>query len=214
MGVCEMSKMHEKKGEKKYVKSSRDIAMERAEAMARGVPPADRDELEEVCLPASKMKELQEKAARADEYYDTMLRAAAELENYKKRIERERQNLLKFGQEELMSDLLLVLDNYERALESTESSKDVKNIVDGIKLIQKQLLSVLKKSGLEPIEALGKPFNPELHEAISQVETDDYPDGTVIGEQLKGYTLNKRLLRPSVVTVSKKLESETADKKH
>jgi molecular chaperone GrpE len=192
-----MSKRHEKK----HVKSSVDIAMEKAHSMASG--EEHKQVGKEVTIPDSELHELREKASKADEYHDRMLRAVAELENYKRRVERERVELLKYGQAELMAELLTVLDNFERALSAAESTRDVKNIVSGVKLIQKQLLSVLEKSGLEPIEAVGKQFNPELHEALGEVETEDHPDGTVVSEQLKGYLLNKRLLRPAAVTVSR-----------
>ncbi len=189
-----------RKRDRKHVKSSLDIAMQKAKDMPkRGVHEEER----EARIPEGELKDLREKAGKAGEYYERMLRVAAELENYKKRAERERADLLKYGQEELVAELLTVMDNFERAMSASGSAKDVDSLVDGVKLIQKQLLSVLKKNGVEPIEAVGKPFNPELHEAISQVETDDHPDGTVIAEQLRGYTMNGRLLRPSAVTVSK-----------
>lgn len=185
--------------EKKHVKSHLDIAMEKAAAMAHGAAHAPHAE----ARPAeAELAALKAKAAKADDYYDRLLRAAADLENYKKRAERERADLLKFGQEELMGELLVVIDNFERASASAGGSPAAKGIVDGVALIRKQLLGILAKFGLSPIEAVGKPFNPEFHEAVAQVETDAQPEGTVVGERLKGYTLNGRLLRPSVVTVA------------
>lgn len=194
-----MHKSHEKK-HNKDVKSNLEIAMEKAEKMAEAPPPHGKEahQVEE------EMRALREKAAKADEYYDRLLRTAADLENYKKRAERERSETLKYAHEEIMSDLILVLDNFERALAAAGTNADSKQITDGVKLIQKQLLSVLQKYGLRPIEAIGKPFNPELHEAVAQVETDEHPEGTVLTEQLKGYTLDNRLLRPAVVVTSKR----------
>ena len=201
-----MTKSHGKKRDKEEVKDRIAIAMERAEAMARGEAGRHRAEEggeEVVTIRRSELESLREKAARAEEYHEALLRKAADLENYKKRVEREKQDLIKYGQEQLMSDLLRVLDNFERAMAAGSGSGQNAGIMEGVKLIQRQLLDILKKNGLEQINAVGTQFDPGLHEAISQVETDDYPEGTVIGEQLKGYTLNGRLLRPSAVTVAK-----------
>ncbi|MEI6633377.1 MAG: nucleotide exchange factor GrpE [Chlamydiota bacterium] len=193
---------HEARHEKKQVKSHLAIAMERAAAMAHGAPAGEHAPPPEMRVPEEELKALREKAAKADEYFDRLLRTAADLENYKKRAERERSDLLKFGQEELMGELIVVLDNFGRALDSAGNSAAAKGMADGVSLIRKQLLTVLDKFGLRPVEAVGQKFNPELHEAVAQVETDAQPEGTVVGEQLRGYTLNGRLLRPAVVTVA------------
>ena len=198
-----MHKSHEKKHESKDVRSKLEIAMEKAETMAHGAPPEGKEGRSEAHLPEDELRALREKAARADAYYDRLLRTAADFENYKKRIERERNDILTLAREALMAELIVVLDNFERARAAAGAHADSKQIIDGVKLIQKQLLTVLQKNGLQPIEAIGQPFNPELHEAIAEVKTDECPDGTVLAEQLKGYTLDRRLLRPAVVTVSK-----------
>jgi molecular chaperone GrpE len=201
-----MTKNHTKGTEKKHdvhdkkqVKTHLDIAMEKAQATTPGAPAASPAK---ECVAADELAALREKAARADEYHDRMLRTAADLENYKKRAERERLDLLKFGQEELMAELLGVIDNLERALAAVRTPADGKGLIDGVALIRRQFLSALARFGLQPIEALGKPFNPEFHEAVAQVETDGHPEGTVVEETLRGYTLNGRLLRPSVVAVA------------
>jgi molecular chaperone GrpE len=201
---------HETKHEKKHVKSHLEIALEKAAAMAHEAPAGEHAPPPETRVPEEELKALREKAAKADEYYNRLLRTAADLENYKKRAERERGDLLKFGQEELMAELIVVLDNFERALASAGLSAAAKGLADGVSLIRKQLLTVLGKFGLRPIEAVGQKFNPELHEAVAQVETDAQPEGTVVGEQLRGYTLNGRLLRPAVVTVAAPLKSADA----
>ncbi|HOE26621.1 MAG: nucleotide exchange factor GrpE [Candidatus Aureabacteria bacterium] len=198
----DQAKGTEKKHEthdKKQVKTHLDIAMEKAQAMTQGAPAASP---EKERAAAHELAALREKAAKADEYHDRMLRIAADLENYKKRAERDRLDLLKYGQEELMAELLGVIDNLERALAAAQTPADAKGLIDGVALIRRQFLSALGKFGLQPIEALGKPFNPEFHEAVAQVETDGHPEGTVVDETLRGYTLNGRLLRPSVVGVA------------
>lgn len=198
-----MHKSHHKKHDDKDVKSNLEIAMENADKMATGAPSHEKGARPEAHLPEEELRALREKAAKADEYYDRLLRSAADLDNYKKRAERERSDILKYAHEEIMSDLLVVLDNFERALQAAETGADPTQLAEGVKLIRKQLLTVLQKYGLKPIEALGKPFNPEFHEAVAQVESDEHPEGTVLAEQLKGYTLNGRLLRPAVVATSK-----------
>ncbi|MCX6355512.1 MAG: nucleotide exchange factor GrpE [Candidatus Aureabacteria bacterium] len=207
-----MHKAHDGKHDHKDVKSSREIAMEKAQSMSAGTPPGEKKA--EAPIPGEELTTLRQKAAKADEYYDRLLRTAADLENYKKRVERERSDLLKFANEELMAELTTVLDNFERALSAAASTPATGNIIEGVKLIQKQLLTVLKKYGLQPISALGQPFNPEFHEAVAEVETDQYPEGTIIAEQLRGYTLNGRLLRPSVVTVAQSKKTAVAGKEH
>jgi len=199
-----MHKNHGKKHDSKDVKSKLEIAMEKAEHMAQGAPPPGNELRKEAHMPEDELRALREKASRTDEYYDRLLRTAADFENYKKRAARERSDILTLAREEIMSDLIAVLDNFERALSAADAHADSKQITDGVKLIQKQLLAALQKNGLQPIVAIGQPFNPELHEAVAEVKTDEHPEGTVLAEQLKGYTLDRRLLRPSVVTVSKR----------
>lgn len=198
-----MSKGHNKHHDKKHVPSHLDIAMEKAEAMtkegAREKVEAHREER----IPEAEAAALRDKAAKAGEYYDRLLRTAADFENYKKRAERDREDLRKFATEDLMAELVAVLDNFERAVTASGAAADSKGLAEGVRLIQKQLSTVLQNKGLRQIDALGKPFNPELHEAIAQVESAEHPDGTVIAEHLKGYTLNGRLLRPAAVTVSR-----------
>jgi len=198
-----MHKSHEKIHDSKDVRSTLEIAMEKAKKMAHGAPPQGKEGRRDAHLPEDEMVALREKASKADEYYDRLLRTSADFENYKKRTARERSDILTLAHEEIMSELIVVLDNFERALSAADACAESKQITDGVKLIQKQLLTVLQKNGLQPIEAIGQPFNPELHEANAEVETDEYPDGTVVAEQLKGYTLDRRLLRPAVVTVSR-----------
>ncbi|MEJ2744520.1 MAG: nucleotide exchange factor GrpE [bacterium] len=198
-----MHKGHSKKHDGKDVKSNLEIAMEKVEKMTTGAKAHEKGARKEAHLPEEELSELREQAAKAGEYHDRWLRAAADLENYKKRAERERSDIQKYAHEEIMSDLLVVLDNFERALKAAETGAGSEQLTEGVKLIQKQLLTVLQKYGLRPIEAIGKPFNPEYHEAVAQAETDEHPEGTVLTEQLKGYTLNGRLLRPAVVVTSK-----------
>lgn len=144
------------------------------------------------------------------------LRAYADLENYKKRIAKEREEFLKYRNEELIQHLLPIIDHLEMALYHTSSvsGEQEKNAIkQGVELIFKDLISTLKKFNLEAIQAVGQPFDPLIHHAMTQIETLDQPDNTVVSEFRKGYKLNDKVLRPSLVAVSKKPEKEELDNK-
>lgn len=130
----------------------------------------------------------------------------AEFDNFKKRAQREREDLRKFGWENTARDLLQVLDNLERAVAHTPPGTD-KSLVDGLQMVMNQLRTTLHQHGVQVIEALAKPFDPNFHEAISQAPSD-HPAGTVAQEHMKGFTLHGRLLRPSRVVVSEGKKSE------
>jgi len=130
---------------------------------------------------------------------------AAEHENFKKRYEREKVNILKFGLEGVLKDLVEVVDNFERTVTALKNDQDekVKNIVTGISMVRDQFLDVLKKQGLTQIEAVDKDFDPNYHEALTSVEAAGKKANVVVDEFQKGYILNGRLLRASKVVVSK-----------
>lgn len=130
---------------------------------------------------------------------------AAEHENFKKRSEREKQNLLKFGQEGILKDLVEVMDNFDRTIGAIESENDekIKNIKEGVEMVQKLFFNSLKKAGLESIETIGKVFDPNIHEALSQQEVEGKKENEIVQEFQKGYMLNGRLLRAAKVVVAK-----------
>ena len=138
--------------------------------------------------------------AKAEELKDQLLRSRAEFENFRKRTAREVERIRKTATESVIHDLLPVLDNLELALEHAEDA--VGPIADGVKMVLKQLLGVLERNGLEPIEALGRPFDPKVHEAISEIESAEVPKDNVAQEFQRGYTLGGQILRPSKVVVS------------
>jgi molecular chaperone GrpE len=155
-------------------------------------------------IEAGEHQKLKEKAKLADQRLEELQRLQAEFENTKKRLEKERTEFIKFANSELISKLLPVLDNFRRALDNKDQNHKAEDVLAGVKLIEKQLEEALKEFGLEPIEAKDKKFDPHYHEAILHEETDKFEDGVVVEEFQKGYLLNDRLLRPSVVKVSKK----------
>lgn len=148
---------------------------------------------------------LKAQAAKAAEYWDRLLRSTADFENFKKRAARERQDAVKYANESLMQKLIPVLDNFEAALGAFQSagSDNAQSLVTGVSMIQQQLKAVLMEAGLEEVEAHGKPFDPNLHEAVSQAESEEHPEGHVMQQLRKGYRLRERLLRPATVVVAK-----------
>ena len=151
-------------------------------------------------------KEIGEKDGALKDLQAKMLYLQAEFENFKKLKLKEKQETLKYGNEQLLLEMIPVLDNLEMALEHASRTDDVKVIREGVKLTANQFLKVIEKSGVERIEALGKKFDPNLHEALYQEEREDVESDTVVSEVQKGYVLNGRVVRPSRVSVSKKPE--------
>lgn len=135
--------------------------------------------------------------------YDKLLRRQAEFENYRKRVERERSELYQHGRDDVLLQFLPVVDNFERALSSLETSEgDAEALRHGVELIHKQFKDALSKFGLEAVEAVGQTFDPHLHEAVTTEATDKHKENTVIQEFQRGYRIGDRLLRPAKVKVA------------
>jgi len=129
---------------------------------------------------------------------------AAEMDNYRKRMEREKENLLKYGNERVLSDLLEVVDNFERTIDMLKGDQDtkIKNIVFGLDMVRKQFLDTVSKHGLTPVDSVGKEFDPNFHEAMAQEYAEGKKPNEVIKEFQRGYILNGRLMRPAKVVVA------------
>ncbi len=140
-----------------------------------------------------------------DEINDKYLRLYAEFENYRKRVNKEKEDLFKYGSETIVYELLPVIDNLELALSHVQNDTD-DSLVQGVKMTHNEMKKVLGKFGLSEIEAHSKPFDPQYHHAMSQVEREDVEDKTVVEEFRKGYMFKEKVLRPSLVSVSKKPE--------
>jgi molecular chaperone GrpE len=151
-------------------------------------------------------KKLEEKEKEATDNYDKYLRSVAEFDNYKKRAAKDKADIIKYGNEDIIKDILPFMDSLDRALE--QDTGDIQTFKEGIALIQDQLLCCLKKHGVERIDTVGKDFDPNFHEALMQMESDQYEDNKIASEMEKGYLLNGRLLRPSRVCVCKKTKKE------
>ena len=145
---------------------------------------------------------------------EKLLRTMAEMENQRRRFEKERQEAFEFGGYNFAKESLSLLDNIDRAINSFKSdenlkdSKDLNKIIDGIEVIKKDLVSIFKKNGVEPIECMRKKFDPNFHQAMLEVDDDTQEAGTVVQEIQKGYMMKERLLRPSLVGVTKKREKK------
>ena len=151
------------------------------------------------------LAELKDRAAKADENWERLLRISADLENFKKRASREKQDAIKFANEGLLQKLIPVLDNFDAALSAAQSAQTevVQSLQTGVSMIYQQLRNSLVESGLEEVDATGKPFDPNLHEAVSQKETTEVPEGHVVQQLRKGYRFRERLLRPATVVIAK-----------
>ena len=153
--------------------------------------------------PQEKLAEqLAEKTREAAENYDKWLRLMAEFDNFKKRTQKEKADLMKFSNESLLRSILPILDNLERAIDHGKDSKENTSLLEGLEITLRQFLNTLEKFGVKPLLATGEVFDPEKHEAVSQQESDQEPN-RVISEIEKGYIYHDRLLRPARVIVSK-----------
>ena len=137
-----------------------------------------------------------------DDYYDRLLRKTAEFDNYRKRIERERRAHAEQAVTDLLLELLLVVDDFDRAL-TVDAEESAGAYKKGVELIHAKLHDLLRKQGLKPIEAIGAEFDPNLHQAVAHEASPGHRDGEVIGEMRRGYTIGDRLLRPAMVKVAK-----------
>jgi molecular chaperone GrpE len=166
---------------------------------------AQSEDLISAPLSAEQIDDLKSRAEKADDHWQRLLRTTADFENFKKRATREKQEGIKFANESLLEKLVPVLDNFDMALSATQNTPTEANqsVQTGINMIFQQLKNTLVEAGLEEIDATGKPFDPNLHEAVSQKETAEMPEGQVVQQLRKGYKLRERLLRPASVVVAK-----------
>ena len=151
-------------------------------------------------------KKENDKESKLQEEYDKLnqqyIRLAADFDNYRKRQEQERENLIKFGAESVLKKMLEVLDNFERGEKALESVEDCEKVKESFNLVHKQVIETLAKLGLEEINAIGEEFDPNFHEAVMQTPTSEHPEHTIINELQKGYKMGDKVLRPTLVNVA------------
>lgn len=166
----------------------------------------EKDKDKEITSLKEKFTEAENLAKKNEQYYketlEKLLRLQAEFENYKKRQEKRQKEFIEYANQDLLSNLLTVVDNLERALESTKKEKNVKAISHGLKNILKEFHNVLNKEGVKPIESVNKKFDPYKHEAVMKEETDKHSEDIVTEEFRKGYTIKSKILRPAMVKVA------------
>ncbi|WP_160034078.1 nucleotide exchange factor GrpE [Paenibacillus sp. An7] len=140
--------------------------------------------------------------ALAEENEKRYLRTQADFDNFRRRTQKEKEDLAKYATTKLITELVPVIDNFERAMSTADSNTDTDSLIKGVNMIFRQLEGVLGAEGLTVMNTVGQPFNPEFHQAIMQVESDEYEEGIVVEEVQKGYMIKDRVLRPAMVKVS------------
>ena len=183
--------------------ASSDAAGHAGENDTTDAPPEAAEAPAETEAPEDLASQLEKAQAEAQEHYERFLRTAAELDNFRKRKEREVSDLRKYANQNLLRDLLNVVDNLERAIGATRDPGSTDGLVEGVDMTLKELLKIFENNGVKPIQAINQPFDPNLHEAVMQEENAEVPENTVVRELQKGYQIHDRLLRPAMVVVSR-----------
>ena len=151
---------------------------------------------------AAEDKRYEELAKQAEENQQKYLRAQADFDNYRRRTLKEKEELAQYASMKLIEQLLPIIDNFERALAASEGSSDKDSLVKGLEMIFRQLSGTLEQEGLKPMNTVGEPFNPDFHQAVMQVQSDEHEEGIIVEEMQKGYILKEKVLRPAMVKVS------------
>ena len=185
------------------------------QASAKDASKVQKNEQEEKKVTPIKEETPEEKLKNTQ---DKLLRTMAEMENQRRRFEKEKQEAFEFGGFNFAAESLSLIDNIDRAIisfkndDSLKNNKDLNKIIDGIEIVKKDLVSIFKKNGVEPIECINKKFDPNFHQAMLEVENNTNAPGIVVQEIQKGYMMKNRLLRPSLVGVTKKREEKEENK--
>ncbi len=179
-------------------KKGQDVPTTDADLAAEAPDAEEQKAAEMATVPAADLDRLK---SEKDEYYDRLLRLRAEFENYKKRVQREFDSFRKYAAEDVVLEILPVLDGFERALSSVPDGVN-DGFLKGVEIIYRQLSEALEKVGLVPMETVGKKFDPNFHDALTGVESEEHDEGTVVEEFLKGYTLFDKVVRHAKVSVS------------
>ena len=190
----------EQVGSPKEPMQDTNLDLEQDQAAAAEEKPAGTTE---AAVGPSSEQLIAEAKAEASKNWDLYLRERADLENFRKRSLREKEDAIRFANDRLLKEMIPILDNLERAVEHAGEESGGEGLLEGVDLTLNMFRKVLEAFGVKPIAAIGEAFDPSLHQAMGNVETDDYPPNTVSAEFQKGYLLHDRLLRPSLVMVAK-----------
>jgi molecular chaperone GrpE len=204
-GTGDPCNMHESKRIK--IVTETDDSPAAADTAPEGTETAEKSGKPNEPITEERLREMENRLAAKekeyDETYDKLLRVSAEFENYRKRTAREMDDFRKYAIQSLLKEMLSAVDHIELAIQAAASnSAPDKKLTEGLSLTLKELLRIFEKFKVKPIEAVGKPFNPEFHEAILREESGEFPENTVLREMQKGYLIGSRLLRPSLVVVA------------
>ena len=189
--------------------SDADDHREPRDANGTASPDSDAVATPGAATPPDPLTEARAEAARLKEQW---MRVAADFDNFRKRSRRDLEDARKAGREELLKELLPVFDNLERAIHSAARAQDVKAVADGLSMVIKQFVDVLGRTGISKVPTTGTAFDPAIHEAIQQIETDDHAVGTVVAEVQPGYVHGERLVRAAMVVVAKPKSVPSAEK--
>lgn len=170
--------------------------LEPEENLAAETEPVEKSEMEIL------QEELQKKAEEASKNYDLYLRSLAEVENMRKRTQRDKDEYIKYAHVAIIKKLLPIIDDLNRGIKAASQSRDFDTLNKGVEMTAKNLQELLKNEGVEAIDCLGKPFDPQYHEPLMVEPSSEHPENTVIEELSRGYTLHDRVIRPSLVKVS------------
>jgi len=176
------------------------------EKLSEKIEPGEKSEIETTdTVEESELNSVKEQLAAEK---DRLLRLSAEFENYKKRKQREIDEFKKFANETIFRQMLPVVDNLERAIASAEKDSDEGALLEGVKMIHRDILKLLEMFSVKVVKAGNEPFDPNFHQAVTRLETDEFPENTVTAVLQNGYLLHDRLIRPAMVVVSKRIENE------
>ncbi len=186
------------------IENDTKVNVEFSEEQSQEESDAQKEEIEEAELTIEEQLRL-----KVEELEDKLLRTTADFENYKKRIVKRSEEQIEYASDRMIINIFEVVDNFERAMEHGSKNSDADSLYKGMELIYNQLMSLLKKYNVKKIDAVGETFNPEYHEALMQVNSDEFPEGTVAVEINKGYLKNNKVLRHSKVGVSNGKEKKS-----
>jgi molecular chaperone GrpE len=198
-----MSRRKRKKLEQTEVEAEAAPPVAEPPATTADDPPAEAAEAKTPASAEPVESEIERLQKEASAMRDLAQRKQAEFDNYRKRMERERSDLSRYAAAEVVREILPVVDNLERAMKAAPGSSE-EQIRDGVAIILRQLQDLLNRMGLTEIQSLGKPFDPHVHEAVSQTETEEHPEGTILDVFQRGYQFKDRLLRPAMVSVARR----------
>lgn len=186
------------------------------EAQGSGISPGQAEQYQKKISELEQALEqteslIEELRTKAVQSHDDFLRKHADFENFRKRVEREKSDITRYGHEKMARELLPVLDSLERAIHHADESHDFKDLMDGVQLVRRQFLQALEKFGIQALDSEGQPFNPHEHEAVGHLESEQHPPDSVVAEHQRGYKIHDRLLRPAMVSVSKPPSKKESD---